>query len=66
MSKKHKNPFRNLNYFEHFLLFTSAVIGFVAISAFASLVDIPIGITSSSVDIISCVITAGFTKYSQL
>ena len=40
---------RNLNYFEHFLVFAFAVSGCISISAFASIVDIPIGIASSAV-----------------
>ena len=48
MRKKHKEACGNLNYFEHSLLFISAVTGCVSIFAFASLVGIPIGITSSA------------------
>ena len=43
---------RNLNYFEHFLAFAFAVSGCILISAFASIVDIPIGIASSAVGLI--------------
>ena len=49
MGKKHKKTCSTLNYLEHFLLFISAVTGYVSISAFASLVGIPVGITSSPV-----------------
>ena len=38
-----------LNYFQHFLLFACAVRSFVSISAFASLVGVPVGITSPSI-----------------
>ena len=44
MSGKHK---KYLNYFEHFLIFISAVSGWVSISAFSSLVAVPVGVTSS-------------------
>ena len=36
MSKKHKNVFRALNYFEYILIFVSATSGCVSISAFSS------------------------------
>ena len=35
-SEKHKKVCRNLNYFEHFLVFAFAVSGCVSIPAFAS------------------------------
>ena len=38
-----------LNYFEHFLIFNSAVTGCVSISASGSSVGVPVGITSSAV-----------------
>ena len=40
---------RALNYFEHFLIFVSAVGGCVSISVFTSLTSVPVGITSSAV-----------------
>ena len=48
MSKKHKKGYINLNYVEHFFILSSAVAGCILISAFASLLGIPIGITSSA------------------
>ena len=62
MSKKHKKVYRVLNYIEHLLILISAVNGYVFISAFASLVGIPIGITSSAIGLQMCVITAGINK----
>ena len=58
MSKKDKKTCRNLGYFDHSLLFISAVSGCVSIYAFASLNAIPIGITNSAVGLKICVITA--------
>ena len=52
-----------MNYFEHFLVFVSAVSGCVSISAFASLVGVPISIASSAVGLKMCAITAGIKKY---
>ena len=48
ISKKHKKVHRILNYTEY-LLTISTITGCVSISAFASLVSIPIGITSSAI-----------------
>ena len=49
MSKKHKKVCRALNYIEHFLISASEVTGCISISTFASLLDIPAGITSSTI-----------------
>ena len=49
MSKKNKKVCRVLNYTEHLLILISTVTGCVFISAFPSLIDIPIGITSSAI-----------------
>ena len=46
MSNKHKNVCTTLNYIEHVLILASAVTRCILISAFAFLLDIPIGITS--------------------
>ena len=63
MSKKHK---AFLNYIEHFLILGSTITGCVSISAFASLVGIPIGIASSTIGLKICVITAGIKKYKSI
>ena len=49
MSKRHKKVYTALNYVEHFLILAFAVTGCVSISAFTSLVGIPLGIVSSLV-----------------
>ena len=49
MIEKHKQVRKALNYFEHFFIFISAVSGCVSISEFASLVGVPVGITSSEI-----------------
>ena len=51
-----------LNYIEHLLILTSTVPGFVSISTFASLFNIPVGITSSAVGLNLCVITTEIRK----
>ena len=49
VSKKHKNVYKVLNYNEQPLILISAITRCVSISMFASLIGIPIGITSSLV-----------------
>ena len=65
MSKKHKKVFTILNYIEHFVITASVVTGCVSISAFASLVGIPTGITSSAVGFRICATTTGIKSISQ-
>ena len=48
------------------LILSSRITGCVSISAFASLVDINVGITSSSVGINICAIIAGIKKYKSI
>ena len=66
ISKKQKKACRNLNYVEHLLILALAVTGCVSISAFASLVGIPVGITSSGAAIKISAITAGIKKYKSI
>ena len=54
MSKKHRKFCVVLNYIEHLLILVSTVTGCVSISASASLVGIPVGITSSVVGLKIC------------
>ena len=49
MSENYKNSCKYLNYVEHVLILVSTVTGCVSISAFATLVCVPVGITSSAV-----------------
>ena len=59
MSKKHIEVCRTLNFIEHFLILASTITGYISISAFASLLGIPIRITSSAMRLKVCVIAAG-------
>ena len=52
MSKKHKKVWTTLNYIKHFLILGSTIAGCISVSAFASLVGIPIGITNSPIGLI--------------
>ena len=47
-------------------VFISAVNGCVSISAFASLVGVPVGITSSAVGLKICPITEGSNRYKSI
>ena len=51
MREKHKKTRKNLSYAEHLLILASTVTGCVSVSTFASLFDLPVGITSSAVEI---------------
>ena len=66
MNKKHKKICRILNYIDHSLVVIFTITGCVSISAFASLVGIVIGITSSSIGLKICAITAGIKKYKSI
>ena len=49
MSQKHKKVCRILNDIEHSLIVISTITGCISLSAFASLVGIPVGIASSTI-----------------
>ena len=67
MSEKYKKKCKNLNYVEHLLILISKLlVGFVLIATFASLVCVPVSITSSEVGIKNCEITAGIKKYNSI
>ena len=66
MIKKHKKVCRVLNYIEHLLVLISTVSGCVSISDFASLVGVPIEITSSAIGLKTCEINAGIKKYKSI
>ena len=56
ISKKQKKVYRFLNHNEHSLILISRITGSVSISVFDFLVGGPIGITSSAIGLIICVI----------
>ena len=66
MSKKHKKSCRALNYIDHLLIVIYTIIGCISISAFTSLVGIPIWITSSAIGLKFLAITAGIKKYKSI
>ena len=65
ISEKHKKVCRNLNCLEYSILFISAGIGCLSISALASLAVIPVDIKSSAVELKMCAITAGTKKLNS-
>ena len=66
ISKKLKNVCTALNYIGHFLILGATITGCVSISAYASLVGIPIGITSSTIGLKICAISAAIKKYKSI
>ena len=66
ISKNHKKVCTTLKFIENFPILGSAITGCVSISAFASLVGIPIGITSSAIGLKICAITAAIKKYKSI
>ena len=54
-----------MNCIEHIFILDSTVIECVSISTLASLVGIPVGITSSAVGLKICVITTGIKTINQ-
>ena len=66
MRNKNKKVCATLNYIEHFLILASAVTGCISISAFASLVGIPIGIASFVIVLKVCATIAVIKKYKSI
>ena len=66
ISKKHINFCTVLNYVDHSLIVISTITVCTSISAFASLIGIHIGITSSAIALKTCVIFAGIKKYKSM
>ena len=55
-----------LNYVQNLLILSSAITGCVSTSAFASLVCIPVGITSSAIGIQICAVIVGIKKCKSI
>ena len=66
MSKKYRKVYATLNYIEDFLILAFPMTGCISISVCASLLGIPIGITSSAVGLKICPIAAGMEKYKSI
>ena len=66
MSWELKKVYATLNYIERFLILASTITGCFSISVFASLIGIPVGITSSSMGFKICGITAEIKKHMSI
>ena len=64
MSRKHRTVCATLNYTEHVLILAFTITG--CISAFASLLVIPIGTTSSAIGLKICAIAAEIKNYKSI
>ena len=62
MGEKHKKLCTAVNYIEHFVIMASAVTECASTSTFASLIDFPVGITSSAMGLKMCSMTAIIKK----
>ena len=63
MSKKYKEI---LNYIQQLLILISSLTGYFSISDFASLIGVPIAITSSAIGLKICVITTVIKKHKSI
>ena len=66
MSKRYKKAYKYLNYVENLLILASTVTGCVSVSAFASSVCVPVGITIFTVGINICAIVAGIKNHKSI
>ena len=67
MSEKCKRTCKCLNYVENSLILSSTITSWVSISAFASLVRVPVCTTSSAIFCAKiCAIIAGIKKYKSI
>ena len=66
MRRRNKKVCTTLYYIEHFVILASAIIGCISISVFASLLGIPIGMTSSAIGSKICAKAAGIKKYKPI
>ena len=66
MSQKYRKSCKYINYVENLLTLVLTVTGCVSISAFASLVCVPVGITSSAIVLNICAIIAGIKKHKSI
>ena len=65
-NEKYKKTCKYLNYLENLLFIASTITDCASISVFASLVCVPVGVTSAAVGIKICAITVGIKKYNSI
>ena len=66
LSRKYNKACTTLNYVEIFLVLSFTVTGCISVSAFTSLLSIPIRITSSTIGLKICAIAAGIKKCKSI
>ena len=66
MSEEYMKTCKYLGYVEHLFILASTVTSCVSISALASLVCVPVGITCSGIGIKTCAITVGIKRYKSI
>ena len=66
MSKMQKTVCKVLNCIDHLPIVISTITGCVFISTFASLVDTPVGIKSSTNGLDICAVTGGIKKWKSI
>ena len=66
MSEKHREVCSSLNYFEHFFISVSTVIGCVSNSALASVISVSVGIARPALTLKVYALTAGIKKYKSI
>ena len=66
MNKKYQKTCKHLNYVEHLFILALTITGCISISAFPSLAYVPVGITSSEIEIKIYAITGGIKKYRSI
>ena len=66
MNRKHKKVCTTLSYIEHILILAFTITGYISVSAFASLLGIPVGITTSTIGLKICAMAAGIKKYKSI
>ena len=66
VSKKHKKLCATLNYIERVFVLVSTVTGYTSISAFASLIGIPKGVTGPARGLKMVAIAAAIIKYKSI
>ena len=66
MSNKLKKVCGTINYIEHFFILASTVTWCILTSAFTSIVDFLVGVTSFAIGLEICSIAAGIKKYKSI
>ena len=66
LSNRKKKVCASLNCIERLLILAFTITGCISISAFTSLISIPIGVTSSTIELKIYAITLGIKKYKSI